>query len=291
MFRILKADWIAAANAHRRAVQRWTLPFRERRKRQVSHPVEDFLFIYYQYSSSKLENWHPGIEYLLEGATTRDFAGPGYCFTPRGAYLDPDRLDSKERSRLNWTAELLERTAERKGNYACLGLHEWAMVYRGQEVRHEKSAKLRLPQVEIDAIVESRPICCSHFDAFRFFADQAVSLNRLQPTMESRPEHEQPACIHANMDLYKWAFKSMPWVGSQLLLRCFHLAMLAREVDMRASPYDLQEFGEYEPILIETAAGRAEYEQEQRRIAEAAMPLRKELSAKIRRILEIGSKA
>ena len=159
------------------------------------------------------------------------------------------------------------------------------MVYRGAEVRHEKTTPLRLPQAEIDAIVESRPLTCTHFDAFRFFADSAKPLNRTEPTLESRPQMEQPGCIHANMDLYKWAYKSMPWVGSEILMKCFRLAMKAREVDMRASPYDLSAYGNYEPILIETAVGRAQYEQEQREIAAAAAPLRDELAIKIEQVI------
>jgi hypothetical protein len=151
------------------------------------------------------------------------------------------------------------------------------MVYKGQEVRHEKTTPLRLPQSEIDAIVESRPLTCTHFDAFRFYAIDAKPLNKHEPTLESRPELEQPGCIHANMDLYKWAFKAMPWIGSDLLLKCFRLALFAREIDMRASPYDLSSYGEYEPVLIETANGRSLYEKLQREVADRAAPLRRDL--------------
>jgi hypothetical protein len=126
--------------------------------------------------------------------------------------------------------------------------------------------------------VESRAICCSHHDAFRFFAAEARPMNRLQPTLESRISLEQPGCVHANMDLYKWAAKSMPWIGSELLLDCFELAIELRDLDMRASPYDLLAWG-LEPVRIETAEGRRIYEIEQRRLAEAALPLRERLIA------------
>jgi hypothetical protein len=96
---------------------------------------------------------------------------------------------------------------------------------------------------------------------------------------------EQPGCIHANMDLYKWAFKSMPWIGSDLLLRCFRLALYAREIDMRASPYDLSSYGEYDPVLIETAEGRQQYEKLQRGVADQAAPLRRELIEEIESLL------
>ena len=41
------------------------------------------------------------------------------------------------------------------------------------------------------------------------------------------------------MDLYKWAYKLGPLVESELVMDCLELAADARELDMRASPYDL----------------------------------------------------
>jgi len=78
------------------------------------------------------------------------------------------------------------------------------------------------------------------------------------------------------MDLYKWASKCMPWVGSDLLWQCFKLALKARELDMRASPYDLSEYG-YDPVKIETPEGRAEYEIHQREISQLSRPLRQSI--------------
>ena len=76
----------------------------------------------------------------------------------------------------------------------------------------------------------------------------------------------------------------MPWVGSELLRDCFDLAMQARVIDMRASPYDLTHLDELEPIRIETASGRAEYEHAQRSIAESAKTLREKLIDRITRV-------
>jgi hypothetical protein len=185
-------------------------------------------------------------------------------------------LTSDQRDRLRAILELLISTRDRQPNFGCYGLHEWAMVYRGTEIRHRGSTPLRLPQSDIDSLVESRPICCSHFDAFRFFNKDAIPLNRLQPRSDSRILHEQSACIHANMDLYKWAGKSMPWIGSALWLETYRLAREAREIDMRASPYDLTSYG-FTPICIETSAGREEYEFHQRRLASKAQTLRQRL--------------
>lgn len=150
------------------------------------------------------------------------------------------------------------------------------MVFRGNDIRHRESTPLRLSQDEIDGIVRSRIITCSHFDAYRFFSPDARPYNKLEPTMETRSQYEQPGCLHTNMDLYKWASKCMPWVGSTLLWNCFQLALKARELDMRASPYDLSAYG-YSPVKIETAGGRAEYETQQREINQLAKPLRQQL--------------
>ena len=89
---------------------------------------------------------------------------------------------------------------------------------------------------------------------------------------------EQRGCLHANMDLYKWAFKLAPYTPSELIADCFELARDIREVDMRASPYDLAGLG-FPPIRIETAGGRAEYEQHQRALAARGEPLREKLIA------------
>ncbi|MBB5804679.1 hypothetical protein F4560_004447 [Saccharothrix ecbatanensis] len=78
------------------------------------------------------------------------------------------------------------------------------------------------------------------------------------------------------MDLFKWAYKLDPATPSELVADCFELALRIRELDMRASPYDLSELG-YRPVPIETVDGRAEYVRQQSAFAEAAAPLRARL--------------
>jgi hypothetical protein len=280
------ADWRARAAAHRARAERWTAPARSRRGAHRPHPVEDFLFTYYPFSFAKLEEWHPPVGTALEAAPPLPacWTKPPYRRRADALAADPTRLTDKQRARLRWLRELLVATRDRPPVLSCHGLHEWAMVYRGAEVRHAGIAPLRLPQAEIDALIESRPIRCSHFDAFRFFHPAAQPLNRLQPTLIDRPAFEQPGCVHANMDLYKWAFKAMPWAGSDLLLDCFELALELRDLDMRASPYDLSDFG-VQALRIETAEGRRDYEQEQARLAALARPLRQTLIGRIERVL------
>jgi hypothetical protein len=86
------------------------------------------------------------------------------------------------------------------------------------------------------------------------------------------------------MDLYKWAYKLLPAVPSELLVDCFVLARQIRELDMRASPYDLTDLG-YLPVRIETVAGKAEYVAAQRDFAARAQVLRRRLSDVVTGIL------
>ena len=157
------------------------------------------------------------------------------------------------------------------------------MVYRTSDVRHGR-VPLRLGAAGTDAVVESTPLRCSHFDAYRFFTEPAVGRNAEPLTRQTQVATEQPGCVHANMDLYKWCYKLGALVPSELLMDCLELAALARELDMRASPYDLAAFG-VEPIAIEEAAGRTEYVRSQREIAERAAPLRATLLAQCQALL------
>jgi hypothetical protein len=85
------------------------------------------------------------------------------------------------------------------------------------------------------------------------------------------------------MDLYKWAYKLSPLVDSELVADCFALARDVRELDMRASPYDLGALG-YPPVPVETPEGRAQYAAAQRDFAGRAAPLRARLVAAIDRL-------
>ncbi|MGA0853404.1 MAG: 3-methyladenine DNA glycosylase [Luteolibacter sp.] len=285
------AEWQARASAHFERAKVHTGPARQRRDRGIPHPIADFLFDYYPYPFAFLEQWHPGIGTGIEWShadaenpSLRHLCERWYRHENGVLIADASLMPEKEKQRLEWIVSLLEATRDRAPNFACHGLHEWAMVYGGQTIRHEKTLSLRLPQQEIDAFVSSRPICCSHHDAFRFFADEARPFNRLQPSLDTREKHEQPGCLHANMDLYKWAAKAMPWCGSDLLIDCFELAVRIRDLDMRASPYDLSAWGR-EAVCIETPEGRKEYENEQRALASEAQPLRERLIECIQRTL------
>jgi hypothetical protein len=191
--------------------------------------------------------------------------------------LDVTAYLEKRGDTVEFVRGLLTATASRPAQLGCFGLHEWAMVYRQspEEVRHA-GWPLRLGSEGTDAVVEGQRIRCTHFDAFRFYTAQARPLNVVQPTRERQVELEQPACLHAGMDLYKWAAKLSPAVPSELILDCFEHARAIRELDMRAAPYDLSELG-YEPVRIESPEGRAEYAAAQRGFAVRGQALRARL--------------
>ncbi len=278
-------EWTARVAAHQTRVDSWVQPHLSRRAQGVSHPVEDFLFTYYSQRPAALRRWHPGYGVGLEEAPDYQHL-KGYAGSP--VAVTPEYLGS-QRPLVESIHALLVATASRPPNLGCFGLHEWAMVYRLEPaaVRHA-AWPLRLGANGTDEVVESHRIGCSHFDAFRFFTPPASNLNVLQPGRDDRAAFEQPGCLHAGMDLYKHAFRLSPLVPSELVADCFELAREIRVLDMRASPYDFTELG-YQPVPIETPAGKQEYAVSQREFAERAAPLRRRLVGECERLLaELG---
>ena len=295
---LTRAEWSRRAQAHEDRVARHTRPFLDRRSRGEKHPVEDFLFTYYTLSPAQFTRWHPGPGVILldaperEGwkfyrpATPAELEAAGAEEGASGVVVAVEQFVAERGTAVRFTREILTNTLAKSGTFDCFGLHEWAMAYRAQSngVRHE-DAPLRLGASGTDDVVESHRIRCSHVDAFRFFQPQAVERNELQPTREAQRRMEQPGCLHASMDLYKWAYKLLPAVDSDLLADCFDLAWDVRVTDMEASPYDLTDWG-YEPVRIETPEGKAEYVRRQRAFAQRGNRLRERLAAAVARLLD-----
>lgn len=284
---LAEADWLERQHAHEAHVRQWTDPHQARAARHEKHPVYDFLFNYYAFRPAWLRRWHPGPDVALEGNRAHEFLRwSEYCETPKGVMLNVGALKEHRLKFVRWLRDLILATDERPAFFGCYGMHEWAMVYRQtqDEVRHN-AWPLRYSPKDLARIVEATPLRCTHYDAFRFFTAPARPLNKIQPTRDTMDFNEQRGCLHANMDLYKWATKLAPFTPAQLTLDCFGLARDIREVDMRASPYDLRNLG-FEPITVETEAGRAEYEEYQRNFVERAQPLRAHLLSLCERLLQ-----
>ncbi|WP_420811759.1 3-methyladenine DNA glycosylase [Micromonospora endophytica] len=272
------ARWRALLAAHEERADSLTAAHRARRATGERHAIDDFLYDYYGTRPSALRRWHPGVGAALVPAPDgpaphrqwRWYAtdADGLVGFDAAAFL-ADRADS-----VRFIHRLLSAIASRPAFTGCFGLHEWAMVYRQREHRHP--LPLRLGQAGTDAVVESHPIRCTHFDAFRFFTPDAVHLNRVRPTRESQVELDQPGCLHAAMDCHKWATKLGPAVPGELALDCFELARDIRLLDMQASPYDLSSYGQ-PAVAIETPEGKAEYVARQREFSHRAGELRTRL--------------
>jgi hypothetical protein len=291
--------WRSRAAAHEARVDEFVAPHLARRAAGEKHPVHDFLFTYYSQRPAALRRWHPGYGVGLVGGELARGSLRGYRVvcptTPHGASCGTRPVVAVTREHVEGQRPLLESlhgllsaTAGRPANLGCFGLHEWAMVHRlhEDETRHA-DWPLRLGPEGTDAVVESHRIACSHFDAYRFFTPSARPLNTLSPTSVDRPAFEQPACLHAGMDLYKHAFRLTPMICSDLVADCFELARDIRALDMRAAPYDLVDLG-FEPVRIETPEGKQEYAESQRGFAERGAPLRQKLIAECERLLEVS---
>ena len=174
--------------------------------------------------------------------------------------------------------DLLEKTTSNPAHFDCFGLHEWAMVFQTNQPRH--LLPLRLGAAGTNQVVMENSIRCTHFDAYRFFTTAARPLNLHVLSREDQPRFEQKGCLHATMDLYKWAVKLTPLIPGELLLDCFELAWDARILDMAASPYDCREFG-ISPVCIENKVGKQEYVHRQRELSQRGTTLRNQMIATI----------
>ncbi|WP_103665669.1 3-methyladenine DNA glycosylase [Gracilimonas amylolytica] len=270
---IPESKWLTEKEAHEDRVDELLNDYLAARSRQEKNPVMDFLFEYYAFRPSNLRKWSPGIGVNLPFSDFDKLPEISEITTNDGiAFVDPHLFPEKRISSLKWMLTMLKNTQQSRPSFGCFGMHEWAMVYKTDRPRHDQ-LPMRMEPDELAEFVESRPLLCTHFDAFRFFTNPAKPMNKFELSRETFHETEQPGCIHSNMDLYKWAFKMHPWIPSSLILEAFELAIEARYIDMQASPYDMREQG-MEPIKIETDSGRREYKQKQEMIFEKSLPIR-----------------
>lgn len=279
-----ESDWKDKKLSHEQKVDVLIGDYLKARSAHKKQPVLDFLFEYYAFRPSALKRWSPEIGVGLEVTDESELPEISELKLENGiAYIDPSLFPEKRIRSTNWILGMLKSTQERRPSFGCFGMHEWAMVYKAEKPRHDQ-VPLRMEPEELAAFVDSRPLMCTHFDAYRFFTKEAVPMNKFKLSRDTFDQTEQPGCIHSNMDLYKWAHKLYPWIGSDLILEAFELALEARTIDMMASPYDLIEYG-LEPIKIETDVGRLEYAKAQEAIFERGIPIRMKVIREIERLL------
>jgi hypothetical protein len=262
------------------------------------HPIFNFLFQYYSFPPGLLLKWSPGIYASCNGVSTARepllWTGKGWEWDPALAgsgHMAPKQCVASRRRAARSAAEIMRVCQTRAPHLNCFGLHEWAMLYQPSAAqaapRRHQQLPLRLSQSELNAVVEEQQIGCTHFDAFRFFTPEATPLNTVRDvTRDRQPANEQPGCVHSSMDLFRYSLQLWPWIPAELLADTLELAIAARVLDMRASPYDLSEYHcadgqgqgfDLSPVPIERASGRRTYQLIQADLARRAAPLRTRL--------------
>ena len=242
---VMEQEWRSLESAHAARVDALTAGHLTRRADARRHPVADFLFTYYSHRPAQLRRWHPGPGVALAGAVERS----DWRCLPIRRRRSPSSTSSScwphAASSVRFIRDLLAahrgRVRRSWAASACTS-GRWS-TGRSRSRSGTRTGRCGSAARAPTAVVEQHRIRCSHFDAYRFFTPPARPLNVLTPTREAQPALEQPGCLHANMDLYKWAYKLSPGVPSDLTLDCFELAREVRELDMRAAPYDLRELG------------------------------------------------
>eukprot|EP01041_Mallomonas_annulata_P005090 gene5090-10186_t len=304
---IKQSDWHSAATDHRQIITDLLypsndLPEKQRHHLIATHPIYNFMHRYYRFSANDLKKYSPGLGVTFETPISTDTSDSN-LFHPRFLQHDPISETStyipfniSHTGIHGWPTllrsyDILTSTLKNKANYRCFGFHEWAMLYSGnsnknnnenKEIiikKHQENLNLRISQEIINNVVESNQLYCTHFDAWRFFHKDAQILNHYNPIERNTQSlYEQPACIHANMDLFKYAYQAYPLISSRLLLKTLKLAIKARIIDMRASPYDVSQYTECNPhIEVEVEAGRKVYIHEQEKLASQGYDIRREL--------------
>jgi hypothetical protein len=259
----------------------------------------------------RLARWSPSLAHLsdgtggilLEGANESDLnqlipskgaimmegQNKGILYCPAlhyGRYNQLDTADSRNNainaaSSFVWYRGIIQQTLNADPIFHCHGLHEWAMQYRPvgapppPSADYQAALPLRVSQETINSTVERKGVHCTHVDALKYFAPAATPLNHYGP-LSDRGEQlrlEQPACVHAQMDLLKMTLRLQPFVGGDLLVSAVEMALQSRRLDVAASPYDASSYG-VDAVPIETSEGRAIYRESQRKLMEEAKPVR-----------------
>jgi hypothetical protein len=321
-------DWLTLAKQHSMALESMLYPSGKdlkTRQHSITHdPVYNFLNKYYRYSANELMKFSPGYGVVLSGANLQEHAdllNPQHLvYDDAGCWYNVNEVAKSPlfgrygRSKLSSNRDIMAATIIKKPFLGCFGLHEWAMLYSGAKQqqqqpivnstssvsgsssnvgdgggRHQENLPLRVSQGVIDSVVNSQPLRCTHYDAFRFFHRDAKGMNTVkQLSRTAQTVNEQPGCVHATMDLFRYAYELYPLTSSDLLQRALRVAITARQLDMRASPYDVSAFsGCEEAIPIETAEGRRRYVAEQERLAQQSQSVRAALLAVYNDVLAV----
>ena len=227
------------------------------RSRVEAHPVWDFLFTYYSLRPRQLRVWHPGFGVALAGEAARRYLDrSGYGRGPDGVAVTREYLLARADTVL-FIAGLLRATASRPARLNCFGLHEWAMVYRATDRaarpgpaaarRHRHRRRGGVNAVAVQPLRRVPVLHRTGRGPQRRAADPGTQVAT-----------EQPGCLHAAMDCTSgpsswgrwwnpsWSWTAWSWPPTPVHSTC------------GPAPMTSASYG-FEPIAVETPAGRAEY--------------------------------
>ena len=120
-----RPEWEALAAAHEARVDAATAAHRGRRSDGRTHPVEDFLFRYYNNSPARLRRWHPGAGVQLEDAAGLPRASwTHYQVAGDAVVLDVEAFLAARGPAVGFVRDLLSATTSRPAQLGCFGLHE-----------------------------------------------------------------------------------------------------------------------------------------------------------------------
>ena len=130
-------------------------------------------------------------------------------------------------------------------------------------------------------------------------SNEAKSTRQSANTILTRTDQlhlEQKACLHANMDLFKIAWRIQPFISSTILTEALIAALQARTLDVEASPYDVSGYVGLDwrhenvtaangakgtmqlgAVKIETEDGRREYQRRQLQVMKRGEAVRARL--------------
>ena len=188
-------SWQQQRKDHRQRISELIDDYLERRSHQRKDPVMDFLFEYYAFRPSYLKSWTPGLGTLLLEGSSADWRFEEMAHTQGNCYLDITYFDKDRISAAQWILDVLQKSADSKPSFGCFGMHEWAMVYKADRVRHDYLS-LRMEKDELAEFVESRPLVCTHFDDFRFLPMRPSRKTGITSAATTLPTWSSPAaCI------------------------------------------------------------------------------------------------
>ncbi|GBG30071.1 Hypothetical Protein FCC1311_062912 [Hondaea fermentalgiana] len=310
-----RSEWTRAAAEHGARVASLLAEGRDAKGGlRADHPIFNFLRSYYFVKSAadvrkKLTRWSPGaLAWLRLGnipdaeqdqtlSALRLERAPQDEPPPHDGRLQDSSsycrviVTQKDADALHFVQGVLQSTTTNAPVLNCFGMHEWAMLYQEADEDEPFAAQFqslprRVAQQDINATVRALKVNCTHFDAMRFFAKSAKTYSRHHDIdREQSFVSENPACLHAQMDLLRHALKLGALIPGAMLANALELALEARALDVAASPYDATAFG-LEPVAVETEVGKAEYKTRQLRLAQRARPLRRAMLDYTRAVID-----